>query len=205
MPGVVVMATVSRPSVPKFASFLLYLCRSLSLSFSSIASYRSMLSGVFRFVLPELSSRSVLRDLLRFFSLERPVSSSCVPPWDLSRVRSFLRGPPFEPLSSFPLRELTWKVYFLLALATARRVSELHVVSSVVSFSADGMYLFFLPEFQAESESEVRPFPHSFRFCWFPSSLSGEGSPVVSRPYSLSPFSSSFPLCVFLCFFSFSL
>ena len=42
--------SVSHPSVPKITSFLLYLRRTLSLSFSS------MLSGVFRFVLPELSS-----------------------------------------------------------------------------------------------------------------------------------------------------
>ena len=48
--------SVSRPTVPKVASFLLYLSRSLSLSYSSIASYRSMLSVAFRFVLPELFS-----------------------------------------------------------------------------------------------------------------------------------------------------
>ena len=46
--------SVSRPAVPKVASFLLYLRCSLSLSYPSIASYRSMLSVVFRFVLPEL-------------------------------------------------------------------------------------------------------------------------------------------------------
>ena len=76
--------SVSLPTIPKIASFLLYLCRSLSLSYSSIASYRSMLSGVFRFVLPDLSSHFVRRDLLRSFRLERPLSSSRVPPWDLS-------------------------------------------------------------------------------------------------------------------------
>ena len=92
--------SVSRPTVLKVVSFLLYLHRSLSLSYSSIASYRSMLSVVFRFVLPELSSHFVLWDLLRSFHLERPLPSSCVSPWDLSLVLSFLRGPPFEPLSS---------------------------------------------------------------------------------------------------------
>ena len=82
--------SVTRPTIPKIASFLLYLRRSLSLSYSSIASYRSMLSGVFRFVLPDLSSHFVLcvliadSDLLRSFRLERPLSSSRVPPWDLS-------------------------------------------------------------------------------------------------------------------------
>ena len=155
--------SVSRPSVPKIASFLLYLRRSLFLSFSSIASYRSMLSGVFRFVLPELSSLFVLRDLLRSFRLELPVSSSRIPPLDLSRVLSFLSSPPFEPPSSCPFRELTRKVLFLLALATARRVSELHTVSLVVSFSGGDVYLSFLPEFRAKSESEARPLPRSFR------------------------------------------
>ena len=88
--------SVSRPTVPKVASFLPYLRRSLSLSYSSIASYRSMLSVVFRSVLPELSSHFVLRDL-RSLRLERPLSSSRVPPWDLSLVLSFLRGPPLSP------------------------------------------------------------------------------------------------------------
>ena len=51
--------SVSRPTVVKVADFLLYLRHSLSLSYSSIASYRSMLSGVFRFILPELSSHTL--------------------------------------------------------------------------------------------------------------------------------------------------
>ena len=81
--------SVSRLTVPKIASFLLYLRRSLSLSYSSIASYRSMLSGVFRFLLPKLSSHFVLHDLLHSFCLERPLLSSRVPPWDLSVVLFF--------------------------------------------------------------------------------------------------------------------
>ena len=85
---------MSRLTVAKVADFLLYLRRSLS--YSSIASYRSMLSGVFHFVLPELSSHFVLRDLLRSFRLERPLSSSRVPPWDLLAVLRFLRGPPLS-------------------------------------------------------------------------------------------------------------
>ena len=92
--------SVSRPTVAKVADFLLYLRRSLSLSYSSIASYRSMLSGVFRFILPELSSHFVLHDLLRSFRLEHPLPSSRVPPWDLLVVLHFLRGPPFEPLAT---------------------------------------------------------------------------------------------------------
>ena len=105
--------SVSRPSIPKIASFLLYLRRSLSLSYSSIVSYCSMLSGVFCFVLPDLSSHFVLRDL-RSFCLERPISSFRVPPWDLSWVLSFLRGPPFDlcPLALFEIFRVRFSSWF---------------------------------------------------------------------------------------------
>ena len=93
-----------------------------------------MLSDVFRFVLPELSSHFVLHDLLRSFLLERPLSSSRVPPWDLLSVLRFLRGPPFEPLSS-----CSWKILFLVSLATACRVGELQAVSCDVSMSGENM------------------------------------------------------------------
>ena len=146
----------------KVADFLLNLRRSLSLSYSSIASHRSMLSGVFRFVLPELSSHFVLHDLLCSFRLEHPLSSSRVPPWDLLVVLQFLRGPPFEPLASASLRSLTQKVLFLVSLATARRVGELQAVSHEVSFSGSDAYLFYLPEFCAKTESAVNPLPRSF-------------------------------------------
>ena len=154
--------SVSQPSVSKVADFLLYLRRSLSLSYSSIASYRSMLSGVFRFILPELSSHFVLHDLLRPFRLERPLPSSCVPPWDLLLVLRFLRGPPFEPLSSCSLRDLTQKVLFLVSSATACRVGELQAVSHEVFFSGSDIYLSYLPEFKAKTESSVNPLPWSF-------------------------------------------
>ena len=80
--------SISRPTISKIADFLLYLRRSLHFSYSSIASYRSMLSAVFRFILPDVSSHPVLHGLLRSFRIERLLSSSRVPPWDLLRVLS---------------------------------------------------------------------------------------------------------------------
>ena len=121
-----------------------------------------MLSLVFRFFLPELSSHFVLRDLLRSFHLERPLPSHRVPPWDLSLVLSFLWGPPFEPLSSCSLRDLTRKVLFLLSLATARGVGKLQAISSQVSSSGGDLFLSYLPEFRAKTETSVRPLPRSF-------------------------------------------
>ena len=131
--------SISRPSIAKIADFLLCLRRSLHLSYSSIASYRSMLSAVFRFILPDISSHPVLHDLLRSFRIERPLPSSRFPPWDLLRVLSLLRCPPFEPLSSCSLWDLTRKVLFLVALATARRVGELQAVSSSVSYFGEDL------------------------------------------------------------------
>ena len=154
--------SVSRPTVPKVADFLLYLPRSLSLSYSSIASYCSMLSGVFRFVLPELSSHFVLHDLLRSFRLECPLPSSRVPPWDLLTVLRFLRGPPFEHLESCSLRDLTQKVLFLVSLVMARKVGKLQAVSREVSFSGSDIFLSFLLEFRAKTESSVNLLPRSF-------------------------------------------
>ena len=155
--------SVSCPSVSEVADFLLYLHHSLRLSYSSIASYRSMLSSVFRFVLPSLSSHAVLHDLLRSFQIERPLPSSRVPPWDLLQVLSFLWGPPFEPLSGCSLKDLSRKVLFLVALAIARRVGELQAVSASVSFSGSDIFLSYLPEFRAKSESASNPLPRSFR------------------------------------------
>ena len=66
---------------------------------------------VFCFVLSSISSHPVLHDLLRSFRIERPLPSSLVPP--------------FEPLSSCSLWDLSRKVLFLVALATACRVGEL--------------------------------------------------------------------------------
>ena len=62
--------SVSRLSLSKVADFLCWLRSSKRLGVSSIKGYRSLLSAVFRFQLPSLSSHPVLRDLLRSFCLE---------------------------------------------------------------------------------------------------------------------------------------
>ena len=121
-----------------------------------------MLSAVFHFVLLNISSHPVLHDLLRSFRIKRPLPSSRVPPWDLLRVLSLLRGPPFEPLSLCSLQDLTRKVLFLVSLATAHCVGELEAVSSPMSFAGDDIFLSYLPEFRAKSESASNPLPCSF-------------------------------------------
>ena len=121
--------SVSRPSLSKVAEFLCWLRSAKHLGVSSIRGYRSMLSAVFRFQLPSLSSHPVLRDLLRSFCLESAERQLRTPAWDLSLVLRFLNTSTFEPFSVAPLRALTQKVLFLLSLATAKRVG---VTGSVI-------------------------------------------------------------------------
>ena len=121
-----------------------------------------MLSAVFRFQLPGLSSHPVLRDLLRSFRLEAPSRPLCPPAWDLAAVLKFLNSAVFEPLRSASLWNLTKKVLFLLALATAKRVGELQALSRSVSFVHVDASLSYVPEFVAKTESLSNSIPRSF-------------------------------------------
>ena len=58
-----------------------------------------------------------------------------VPPWNLDVVLAGLKKPPFEPLADASLKHLTLKTAFLVAITSARRVSEIH------SLRADHGYL----------------------------------------------------------------
>ena len=75
-----------------------------------------MLSVVFHFQLPALSSHPVLRDLLHSFRVSAPSCPLHPPSWDLAKVLRFLLSNAFEPLREAPLRALTKKVLCLLAL-----------------------------------------------------------------------------------------
>ena len=154
--------SVSPPSLSKVADFLCWLRSSRGFSVSSIRGYRSMLSAVFRFHRPSLSSHPVVCDLLRSFCLETAERQLRTPAWDLSMVLRFLNSSAFEPLSDAPLRALTQKVLFLLALATAKRIGELQALSSVVTFVHGDACLSYVPQFVAKSESLTRSIPRSF-------------------------------------------
>ena len=154
--------SISRPLLPKIADFLFWLRRSRKLSVSAVIGYRSMLSAVFRSVLPEISTSAVLHDLLRSFRVEVPIRSVSPPAWNLLAVLEFLKSPIFEPLRQASLRDLTRKTLFLIALASAKRVSELQALSRTVAFSSSAAAVVYVPEFLAKTESALRSLPRSF-------------------------------------------
>ena len=77
-------------------------------------------------------------------------------------VLRYLSSPSFEPLHLSSLRNLTKKVLFLVALATAKRVGELQAISKTVSFVRSDTSLSYVPEFVAKMESFSNPLPRSF-------------------------------------------
>ena len=124
--------------------------------------YRSMLSAVFWFQLPELSSHLVLRDLLRSFRLAAPCRPLRPLDWDLAAALTYLNSTVFEPLRVASLRNLMKKVLFLLTLATAKRVGELQALSRLVLFVHADACVSYVPKFVAKTESLSKPIPRSF-------------------------------------------
>ena len=110
--------SVSRPTWAKVADFLYWLRYTRGLSVSSLRGYRSVLSAVFRFHLPSLSSDPVIRVLLRSFRLSSAERVLRPHAWDLSKVLTYIVSPAFGPLSQASFRALPLMILFLLALAT---------------------------------------------------------------------------------------
>ena len=90
----------SEPTILKVAEFFdLFYSKQRRLLYRLSKRYRAMLSSVFKFCLPEISSSSILKDLVRSFEFSAPRPLHHTPPWDLDKVLEYLSGPPFEPLA----------------------------------------------------------------------------------------------------------
>ena len=151
----------SSPSIAKIADFLTYMFKNKGAALSTIKGYRAMLAAVFKFPLPEISSSPILKDLIRSFEISAPRPIFPPPPWDLDKVLEFLSGPPFEPLARASFLDKTKKALFLLAMATAKRVSELQALSFSVSFQGEDLVFYYDPFFRAKTESVINPLPRS--------------------------------------------
>ncbi len=87
-----------------------------------------------------------------------PPTRNLVPRWDLSVVLAAIIEPPYEPLRHATLKDLTLKTLFLIAAASARRVSELHALCTVPPFLIErpGSYtLTTNPAFLPKTATEV--------------------------------------------------
>ena len=151
----------SEPTIPKIAEFFTFLFKTEKAAVSTIKGYRAMLSSVFKFCLPEISTSPILKDLVRSFEISAPRPLHQSPSWDLDKVLEYLSGPPFEPLADASFRNKTRKALFLVAMATAKRVGELQALSFSVSHRGDDLVLHYDPFFLAKTESVSNPLPRS--------------------------------------------
>ncbi|XP_070591654.1 uncharacterized protein [Erythrolamprus reginae] len=91
-----------------------------------------------------------IKDFLRGAANTHPPPIRRFPTWDLTLVLQALTGPPFEPLRTVSLRFLSLKTIFLVAVTSARRVSELSALSvrpDLCTFYPDRVVLRLDPTF----------------------------------------------------------
>jgi len=76
----------------------------------------------------KLSSFPPVQAWLKGFAKTKGITRVMVPPWNLDVVLAGLKKPPFEPLGKVPLKYVTLKTAFLVAITSSRRVSEIHAL-----------------------------------------------------------------------------
>ena len=125
-------------TVPVVVDFLIHLLQDKGLSVSAVKGYSSALSSVLALKGRDLASSREITMLLRSFS--RSVNPVELRPsaWDVALVLQSLTVAPYEPLRTCDERFLAQKTLFLLALASAKCIGELHALSYRVSYQELG-------------------------------------------------------------------
>ena len=124
-------------SVPVVVDFLIHLRQDKGLSVSAVKGYCSALNSVLALKGRDLAASREITTLLRSFARSVNPVELRPPAWDVSLVLQSLTGAPYEPLRTCEERFLAQKTLFLLALASAKRIGELHVLSYRVSHTRD--------------------------------------------------------------------
>jgi hypothetical protein len=110
------------------ADFLLHLFTKKRLATKTIKGYRTSINSVWSIDGRSTSDSAQINVLMKSFEAERPKSLIVFPQWDLNLVLRVLRKTPYEPLSKASILHLTRKTAFLLLLASARRVGDVHAI-----------------------------------------------------------------------------
>ena len=124
-------------TVPVVVNFLIHLRQDKGLSVSAVKGYCSALNSVLALKGRDLAASREITTLLRSFARSVNPVELRPPVWDVSLVLQSLTGAPYEPLRTCEKRFLAQKTLFLLALASAKRIGELHALSYRVSHTRD--------------------------------------------------------------------
>jgi integrase len=151
----------SDPPVPQLCDFLMHLVQEKQFTQGMVKSYRSAIcTTICQSGGPDLSAHPILRELVNSLKINAPKATSKVPQWDVFIVLEALKGPPFEPANTCDAAHWSYKTAFLLALATAKRRSELHAVDyTAIRWEKDIVHLSLLPDFVAKKQRRGETFP----------------------------------------------
>ena len=112
--------------------------RTIGVYRSAISKFHDLIEGV------AVGQHPRVTRFMRGAFLKNPPSRTLIPTWDVNIVLKFLCQSPFEPLHMASIQSLTLKTAFLVALASARRCSELHALgrsSPYIQFNSKGVQL----------------------------------------------------------------
>ena len=142
-------------TVPVVVDFLIHLCQGKGLSVSAVKGYSSSLNFVLALKGWDLASSREITMLLHSFSRSVDPVELHPPAWDVSLGLQSLTGAPYEPLWTCEERFLAQKTLFLLALASDKRIGELHALLYRVSHTRGwGEVTFsFVPGFVAKTQN----------------------------------------------------
>ncbi|XP_041432732.1 uncharacterized protein LOC121398141 [Xenopus laevis] len=132
--------------LPRILSFLQQGLQ-LGLKLSSLKVQVSALSILFQ---SRLANEDLIRTFLQGVAHIMPPFKPPVASWDLNVVLEAMLDPPFEPMHAISDTWITYKVVFLVAISSTRRVSEISALSCVppyLIFHKDKAVLRTIPEF----------------------------------------------------------
>ena len=153
--------------------FLVHLCHDKGLSASAVKGHRAALNLVFALMGMDLADSRPISMLIRSFSKSARPEELCPPAWDITLILQSLTQAPYEPLRTSNERFLAQKTPFLLALASSKRVGELHALLHRISHSRDwGKVSFiFVAGFVAKTQDPSSSAPGFEDYCTGPTNL----------------------------------
>ncbi len=90
---------------------------------AAISACHVLIDGVF------VGKHLLVARFIRGVKRLRLLNRATVPSWDLAIVLEGLVMTPFEPLESAPIRFLTLKMFFLMAITSLKRIGDLQALS----------------------------------------------------------------------------
>ena len=141
-------------SIGYISDFLMYLFNS-GLQVVTIKHYRSAISSIHRGFTDgsTVGTNEAISCLIKGMFHTRPTVRRLAPTWSINEVLVALAKPPYEPMGTISLQQLTMKTVFLVAAASARRRSTIHALTvkdGFLRFSASGVTLLPDPMFLSE-------------------------------------------------------